>query len=294
MAEADDTQPEAGADGVTVVTVAYRSAGVLDGLLASVPSETPVIVVDNSDDDETAELVGTYANATLIRQARNTGFGAGNNTGVAAATTPFVLLLNPDARLRAGCLEALVAAFRRHGEKSVLNPKILEPDGRVALRAGSRFLGRRTPRASGEDGDLEIDVLSGAAIFMRAEDYRQIGGFDERIFLFFEDDDLSLRLLAQGYRLFHVDSATVQHASGLGTPPSLELTRFKNYHWMRSYRYVSAKHGHRFGRTSEIGLAAWRWCLGALTRDAELRAKYAGRLEALLERPTPDTVKTKP
>ena len=272
-------------DAVTVITVTFNSAEVIGTCLASLPAEVAVIVVDNASRDGTAAGAEQRPGTRVLQLGTNVGFGAACNAGAKLAQTPYLLFLNPDATLRPETIEVLVAAARRYPHKSVFNPRILHDDGSLNLRAPSRFLGRaKGTRAKRPEADTAIDVLTGAAVFIRREAFEDIGGFDESIFLYFEDDDLSLRLLSAGYGLFHIHDAVVVHDGGTASLPSPALTRFKNYHWMRSYDYVARKHGEPLSRAPLIGLSAWRWLAAAVTLNGGERHKYEGRLKALIGR----------
>ena len=178
----------------TIVSVAYNSAGVIGDMLSSVPSGTPVFVVDNASSDNSAE-VAVAAGASVIRLPENQGFGRGCNSGAAKATTEFLLFLNPDASLDADCLEKLEAAADHYATASGFNPAITDKDGSAYFKRGSRLLARRDWMPRGRPAaDCEVPVLSGAALFCRRAQFEKIGGYDEAIFLYHEDDDLALRL----------------------------------------------------------------------------------------------------
>ena len=272
-----------GALDVTVVTVTYNSAAVIATLLATLPDHVPVIVVDNASSDETIAIVQGWPNVRLLQFEANRGFGAACNAGADLSTTRFVFFVNPDAQLESGCLPALLSAAARCPERSAFNPRFLDQDQNVSLRSPSRFLGRaRRERLRPPDGDAQLDVLHGAALFMRRQHFVDLGGFDERIFLYFEDDDLSLRLLQQGFGLYHVHDAQVHHSGGGSTPLTPALTRFKNYHWQLSSLYVASKHGVPVPRLLLFCKLMVRWLRSVVTLKPRERQKYQGRLQAML------------
>ncbi|MGL4242872.1 MAG: glycosyltransferase family 2 protein, partial [Beijerinckiaceae bacterium] len=84
---------------VTAILVSFNSAAVIGAALASLPPGMPAVVVDNASSDDSA-AIAEAAGATVIRNARNLGFGVANNIGMRAAAAEWVLLLNPDATLR--------------------------------------------------------------------------------------------------------------------------------------------------------------------------------------------------
>lgn len=233
----------------TIISVCHNSLAVLPAMLASVPAGVPVILVDNaSEDTESVRKLAETAGARVIHNAENRGFGVACNIGAAEAVTEFVLFLNPDATLETGCLQALEAAMDRFPKASALNPRIIEGDGRPYFKRRSVLLPRREHMPRGWPlSDREVTVLSGAALMVRRADFEAVGGFDPKIFLYHEDDDLSLRLRAERGPLMFIRAAAIRHAGGSSSPRSAEMAAFKAWHMGRSRIYAARKHGLRWG-----------------------------------------------
>lgn len=266
---------------VTVISVTHNSGSVIGAFIDTVPTRAELIIVDNASTDGTRRVLAT-TRARIVTHDRNLGFGAACNAGARLATGEFLFFVNPDARIRDGAVEALIAAARRYPGAAAFNPMLLDEAGKAMLRAPSRFLaGRHSARAGSPETDHEVDVVSGAALFCRRTAFERSAGFDERIFLYFEDDDLSLRLLAGGGKLMHVAAAKVQHHQGRSTAPAPSLVGFKNFHWMRSYRYVAEKHGQRFPATKLTVQTALRLATARLTGNRQEQHKFEGRLAGL-------------
>jgi GT2 family glycosyltransferase len=227
----------------TIVTVAYNSAAVLPQMLASVPSGVPVIVVDNASRD-TSRDIAAAAGARLVAMADNLGFGAACNAGAAVAAGEFILFLNPDAVLTPGSIAALEDAADRNAAASAFNPSIAGRHGkpwfkhRSVLLPRARWLPRGEPAA-----ECEVPVLGGAALFCRRAAFEAVGGFDEAIFLYHEDDDLALRLAAACGPLMFIPSARVMHLEGTGSPRTAQTAAFKAFHMARSRIHAMRKHG---------------------------------------------------
>lgn len=269
---------------VSVVLVTYNSAGVIGAALKSLGGEVEVVVVDNASRDDTVALA-RGAGVKVVAASDNKGFGTGCNIGAAATTRPLLFFFNPDATVRADTIARLCEALQRHPDWVAVNPRIMNPDGKQIFRQASRLepelARRKTPNPL---ADREIEMLSGAALMVHRPAFEAIGGFDERIFLYCEDDDLALRLKKNGGKLGYVHDAVVEHIGGGSTPGSLTMERFKAYHLMRSTRYALAKHGVRHGRAGRTALCLWRYAVATLTFNARERARYRGYLDALLER----------
>ena len=92
---------------ITAIVVSHDSAEVLPACLSALAAEgVPAIVVDNSSSDRSTEIARERG-ATVIASPRNEGYGSANNRGVAASTTPYVLIVNPDVEMRPGAVAAL-------------------------------------------------------------------------------------------------------------------------------------------------------------------------------------------
>ncbi|MDW4550586.1 glycosyltransferase family 2 protein [Defluviimonas sp. D31] len=269
---------------VTVVSVCFNSMAVLPDMLASVPADTPVVLVDNASTDAAAvaELAGARG-ARLVRNAENRGFGVACNQGAALAGTEFVLFLNPDAQLMPDTLDELVAAAERHPHASAMNPRIAEADGSAYFKRHSHLMPRAEKMPRGwPEADREVTVLSGAALFVRRADFEAVGGFDPEIFLYHEDDDLSRRLRAERGPLMFVRAALVQHLGGRSSVRSPEVAALKAWHMGRSRVYAARKHGQKFAFGRALFQATAQLLSPAVLLSKRKRAKQWTFFRAVL------------
>lgn len=281
------------AERVTIVTVAYNSSGVLAAMLASVPAQTPVVIFDNASQDRAAlrELVLTReAKSQLVESGSNLGFGAGCNKGAEAAVTEFLLFLNPDTVLFPDTLQNLVLAADRYPGTSGFNPRILDDDGTAILKRRSDLVPRRAWLPRGDlVQDTIVPVLSGAALFVRRADFDAVGGFDTNIFLFFEDDDLSVRLTASRGNLMYVHDAKVSHIGGASSGWSPHSEKLKNWHWGFSQIYTTRKHGMQLACLGAVLKTGVRALSPATLLSARRRLKYSARLRGMMGALAPRT-----
>jgi GT2 family glycosyltransferase len=231
---------------ITAIVVSHDSAQVLPACLDALAGEgVPALVVDNASSDDSRE-VGAAHGATVIANPRNEGYGRANTIGVAAATTPYVLIVNPDLELQSGAAAALLAAAERYPDAGMLAPRIVEPSGRIFLQPRSLLSPAHLNR-SGDmpipTGDACLPFLSGACLLIRRELFLALGGFDPNIFLFYEDDDLCRRMRDAGHSLVHVDAAEARHARGRSSLPSPQRRFTARWHLAWSERYVARKYG---------------------------------------------------
>lgn len=266
---------------LTAIVVSHDSAGVLGACLASLATEgVPALVVDNASLDGSRE-VARQSGAQVTANARNEGFGRAMNIGVAAATTPYVLLVNPDLTFDRGAVDALLAAARLYPDAGLLAPRLVEPDGRhfFAMRSAlSPYLHNARGRKWAIEGDCCAPFLSGACLLAPRDLLLALGGFDEEIFLFYEDDDLCARVAAHGRALVHVDGAVARHLRGQSSSPRPGRAFKVRYHMAWSRLYVARKWGRHESPWPWIARSAVKLALAALVRNRKRMERHAGTL----------------
>jgi hypothetical protein len=192
-----------------------------------------VLVVDN----DSAELAPEYVPrefpwARLVAQDANVGYSRAVNLGMEEATGDYYLVLNPDIVVRPGAVEALLQAAADHPEAGIVAPKLLNPDG--TLQHSCRrfydlqtflyrrtFLGRLRPRSEVLRRHLMLDFdhltprvvdwVLGGAMLVRRSAVDDVGGMDERFFLYFEDVDWCYRMHRRGWRVLYEPSGEMEH-----------------------------------------------------------------------------------
>ena len=226
---------------VDVIIVNYRSYSELERCLASLESNRDpgirVVVIDHESNLEAAaHLSHRFPWAEVIERSTNEGFAAGVNLGASRTRSPFLLLLNPDCVADLAAIRRLLEFAQSRPDAAVTGPRILNSDGTVQGSARrfpgftTAFAGRSSwltrafpnnplsrqnlPALNGRTTPLEVDWVSGACMLIRRNAFDQIGGMDERFFLYWEDADLCKRLAAVGWRTVYFPNATIVHAGG--------------------------------------------------------------------------------
>ncbi len=207
--------------------------------LARSGGELEIVVIDNASSDGSADLVRReFPAAALIQNARNEGFAKACNQGLAQASAPFVLFLNSDTEVASDAIERLVQFLEQHPSYAAAAPRLMNADGSTQ-RACMEFPGLRTPfwfatplerwfphsrelrRYFARDFDYEHDRDANqppaAALLLRRATLESLGAFDESMWLFFNDVDLSLRLFLAGWRTRYLCEARVLHGGGAST-----------------------------------------------------------------------------
>ncbi len=280
---------------VTAIVVSYNGRSVLERCLSALDHERhQVIVVDNASEDGSPDLVRErFPDATLLEPGTNLGFGAANNLAMQHAHGGYYALINSDAWAIDGGLEALVAFAASEPEAGIVGPRVVGEDGRLQKSVRGfpsvwrlcteyfflRKLGPRTRALNAFYGAgfdyasvREADWLMGAALVVNGELIEQIGGFDERFFLFSEEVDLCYRARVAGWRTLYTPEATFVHVGGASTRPR----------WSRMYReqlrghvlFLEKHHG------VESAEKARRWLVRALRMRARLFPGERGRTYA--------------
>ena len=237
-----------------VVIVSYRTPDLTSAAARSAidAGADSVVVVDNRSADDTLERLRSIADprVVVVESPSNVGFGAGANAGARRVSTDALLFLNSDAELTSKAADHLLAELATFHGRAIIGPRLVGPDGGVEHSAGllpvpsdiavralglhvvgwwlTRFplvgaLVRRTrflrEYASAERAEEVFDTnfVTGACFAIGREAFWELGGFDERYFMYFEDADLCRRASARGMAIRYVPSAVVSHIRGAST-----------------------------------------------------------------------------
>lgn len=217
---------------VVVLIVCHNHRDDLGQCLTSVtesndgPIDRRIIVVDNASSDGSADLVAeNYGDVELIRSESNLGFSGGNNLGWLHVQnhhmgTDYLALVNPDAIVESGWIAPLAKHLDQHSEVGSVQPKLmLYPQINHFNSAGNRshYLGFGFVTQFGQvdrgqfDVAKSIDFASGAAMMLRTDLLRKTSLFDEKMFMYLEDAELSWRLRSMGHDTVFVPDSVVYH-----------------------------------------------------------------------------------
>ncbi|MBM0126853.1 glycosyltransferase [Pimelobacter simplex] len=197
----------------TLVTVTYNSGSTLRRCWTdSQIGDARWLVVDNASEDDSIAVAQSLG-AEVIARPTNDGFGVANNAGLAAVRTPWVMFVNPDVTIPSPAgLDLLARTARAHD--ALVAPQLLNSDGSEqfngrGLPTPLAKLAHRGVRApwtdpgayarAGFDGPTYVAWAIGAAVGGSTQVLRELGGWDERYFIYYEDHDLGLRSWAAGH-----------------------------------------------------------------------------------------------
>jgi N-acetylglucosaminyl-diphospho-decaprenol L-rhamnosyltransferase len=212
-----------------------------------------VVVVDNGSTDGSAEAVRqAYPGIRAITQPENQGYAHANMIGFRESKGRHVLFLNSDTIVPPGTLPCLIDFLEKEPPIAACGPKLLRPGGLTQPYAFgkdprltyliARALVRLGFRASLHNWETvavqPVDWISGACLLVRRSAFEQVGGFDERIFMYFEDNDLCLRLRRAGWKIVYNPLVTITHVGGA----SLSRSSYRQEYYYRSLQYFYSKH----------------------------------------------------
>jgi GT2 family glycosyltransferase len=204
----------------------------IDGCLESLRRNVPrsisheVIVLANGIPADADMPVRTGDGVMFLRSEVNLGFGGGCNWAARHARGRYLVLLNDDAAVAAGWLEALLSAAESDAQVAAAGSLVLTPDGRI--EEAGRVLWRdgvshgiaqgRKPDAVTPAQPREVDSCSGCSLLVRRSAWEAVGGFDERYYpAYYEDADLCLKLRAKGWGVLCAPGSQVRHQRSAST-----------------------------------------------------------------------------
>jgi GT2 family glycosyltransferase len=289
---------------IDVVIVNFHSAPLIGRAIATarafVGTAARVIVVDNSPGDGAADVVRAAApGAVVIANPVNRGFATAVNQAIAAGEGEIVVLVNPDVQEISGTSTDVMSAFR-DARVGAVATRLLNADGTIqpnCFRApqpfdviseevalAQRFPSWRRPRRfrmldCDHDEAQEVDWAAGACLFLRRAALAEVGQFDERFFVYYEETDWLVRAKQHGWRTLYLPSVTAMHASASSSPgvdsrPSLLLLESQHRYARKHFGAVAAA----LLRISLLGIDTARLISYAAGGPADARRRTLDRI----------------
>ncbi len=232
---------ESAAPDLSISIVSYRTPDLVGSCLRSVladlasPLTAEIFVVDNAPGDGTAEMVRSeFPSVRLIESGRNLGFGRANNLAITASRGRYVLVLNPDTVVQPGTLSALVRFADAHPRAGAVGCRLVGEDGSLQhscflfpnLRMAWLGFFPLIPLDSTRNGRypearyqraFHTQHTLGACLLVRQQAIDEVGAFDERFFMYFEETDWCYRLRQRGWQIYYTPEASVVHVGAAST-----------------------------------------------------------------------------
>jgi N-acetylglucosaminyl-diphospho-decaprenol L-rhamnosyltransferase len=240
---------------VSVVVVNYNCKKWLERFFPSLRAQTifdrtEVIMVDNTSGDGSAEIceneMATWPNGVFLQTGGNYGFGGGSNRGAKIARGKYLFFLNPDVWMEPNCLEELVKNAEANKVK-VAGPLVLDYDSdnvQVMGASGFDLFGGMIPARPGKNCDRLFAI--GTFFFIERELFQRLAGFDEELFLYNEETDLSWRAWIAGNPIRLAAAAHIHHQGASSGERTVEnrTNETKRFYANRNQLLVILKNAH--------------------------------------------------
>lgn len=245
---------------ISVVIVTFNNEETIKKCLDSILQNSPgveVVVVDNNSSDRTVEIVKSFKEeVVLVEAGANLGFSKANNLGETRVKSEYIIFLNPDTQiLHKGSLEKLQAVLVNHPDFGLIGPKLVYPDGQVQktvrnLPTVSKAFNEYILRVKGSygfylpecGGVCEVESVVGACMVMRRDIFDNVGRFNGKYFLYFEDLDLCRAVKDMGLKVGFYPEVEIRHnegVSGKGQKTNKFLHESaKRYHGLLGYYLI--------------------------------------------------------
>lgn len=241
---------------VAIQIVNFKTAAYLERCLAAVVDDArssgldyTVHVLDNASGDDVESIAGRFPGCHAHVSERNLGFGGGQNRLAGLNGAPYLLFFNPDTEVtQPRTVERLLRSLLDHPQAAIAGPKLVGSDGEPqrwdhgrlhGLRAQTSLRGGHSYwRPTGVAQD--VAWVSGAAMLVERGAFERVGGFDERFFLYKEDEDLCHRVRQAGRRIRYEPGVTIRHhgsvVAGRGAELALAERQFIEKHFAQHRR----------------------------------------------------------
>ncbi|MFB6225399.1 MAG: glycosyltransferase family 2 protein [Candidatus Paceibacteria bacterium] len=242
---------------VSVIIVSYNTQDMVTQCLQSLEDHGDVsyevILVENHPRGDVSRVQEAFSYITVVYNSENTGFGGGNNVGVSYAKGAYLLCLNPDTRVQSGQLSRLVHILQEDPQIGSIGCALMQTTSTLQPHQYGQTLTVRNlltqsfafPQEACSPSQIpewhSVEWHSGGAFICRKEVFEDVGGFDERFFLYFEDMDLCARLRMNGYACYWTSYVQIYHEEGGTQAQTLRMKR--RYYasqrtYMRTYRGI--------------------------------------------------------
>ncbi len=270
---------------ISIIIVNYKVREYISNLLSSISRAEQnltleIFVVDNNSDDGSVDfLKKRFPDIRYIENLENVGFGKANNQAIKEAKGTFTLIINPDTLVSEDTFSVLVEHMDNHPLCGAAGCKILNPDGTFApeskrsvptlwssiskvtglssLFPTSKLFEEYYLNSVEENEKASVPVLSGSFMFWRTKLLKELGGFDERFFMYGEDIDLCYRVQDTEYHIDYVPETSIIHYKGESSKKGdLRYIRVFN---KALYQFFDKHHSSRYSFFFKIFIYSAIW-----------------------------------
>ena len=224
---------------ITVGIVSFKSQKVLFDCLKSIKYIKNIIIFDNSNDLQTKKKIeNIYPKIKFILSKSNIGYGCANNRIINICKSKYLFILNPDTILKKNCENEILKSIKLLKENfSIISPAANEKNYGAYLKTNKKYKKKNL---------IKVDYVKGFAMLINKKKIKDIGMFDNKIFLYLEEIDLCKRLIQNNDKIFLCKKAKILHKGAKSTDLGFEFEKCRNWHWMWSNFYFKKKYSNYF------------------------------------------------
>ena len=219
---------------LTFIIVTYNSEQVINNCLDSLPKEAAKIIIENSNNIETKNYLEKKYDNIKVFLSENEGMGRSNNKGINESNTQFVFIINPDTIFKNDAIKNIFDAAKSIDDFAIISP----------TNSDSNHPNYRTSDKKYSKNIIEAESVDGFAMLINKKKFEENNFFDEKFFLFLENDDLCKRTKLLGNKIYVIKNSFIDH-KGFSSSTIMdkdELEYLRNWHWMWSKFYFNKKH----------------------------------------------------
>ena len=224
---------------ITFLIVTFKSRESIHRCINLIAKKYPILVIENSADKFFKDdLEKKYNNVKCVLAGENLGFGKASNIGLNLVKSKYTFLINPDTLLTSNTVEKLIHYSQKINDFALLSPVMMDPEDK------NYHIYKKKKLTINKLEYLEVDFIKGFAMFFNMNKFKTIGFFDEKIFLYFEEDDLCRRVRKLNQKIYVILSSKITHAGGQSHNKEFneEMDSSRHWHHMWSYYYYNKKH----------------------------------------------------
>ena len=223
---------------ITIITVLYNSSEIVESFFDSLKNFN-IIVVDNGKNEKILERIKNFKNIQVISKNKNLGYGRAINFAFDNVSTNFFLVLNPDLSIDVSSIENMLNTLNHYNDCGIVAPVTLPdkdfygafPERNLKnMDSSSAIKSRELLLDSKIEGELCVDVAKGCALLISAKHFENIGKFDEKYFLFWEEIDLCRKLRSKKNSVIVTPKSKAQHNQGKSSKSNIRNFLIKTFH----------------------------------------------------------------
>ena len=217
---------------ITVVINTFNSEEQICNCIDSIGSNFKIVVIENSNKTKFKDMLEKkYENVQCFLTGENLGYAKGNNYGISKVKTKYALILNPDAAIEGNTMNDFLVLAGKLKDFAIIGPA--KQNEFNSLSADHL-----------EEDTFEVEKLKGFAMFLNLDQFKDIGFFDDKFFIYLEEIDLCKRLRINNRKIFLDKNIKIKHQGGSSHNDSInfEMELSRNWHWMWSTFYFNKKH----------------------------------------------------